>query len=340
MSGSIGTIDAATMDTIQRLHQQHQEAAQRLETSRRNQRQERVRELEEAAGAEKAALHAAGLDSYSDFLMLRVRAPQSDTAGDREADVARARAALDEATEHARAALAEHESEEIELRARAATLLGRLPGPDVATELRETRDRTYAADEQETPTALVELAALCRQADLDTGTDPVATARAWLREPSMHARTVARLEAEMAELDRQTEVAAAELETFEQPGPAVVADGVESVTGAIRNLLSRGALVPNTTRSVDIDPSIVAALREAIAGLDRDTARRRPAARRVPVGRRARCRRRSDAVGVPGRRGRAPGDRRGVGALRPAGAERALDRSRRGGVRNARLIPE
>ncbi len=275
LSGAIGTIDAATMERIQELHQRHQRAIQLLETARRNQRLERARELEAAAAEEKAALEAAGLDSYSDFLMLRVRPPRHEDGDERaEADLANARRALAEATDVAREALAQFEAEEIELRAHAAALLGRLPGPDVAGELRDVQHDAHGQDRPaiETPAALMELASLCRQADLDTGTDPVATARAWLREPSLHALTVNRLESEISELERTRDETAAELESLEAPSAGIGAagDGVESVTGAIRGLLSRGALVPNAVRSVDIDPPIVAALRDAIVADDRD----------------------------------------------------------------------
>lgn len=270
MSGAIGTIDAQAMDAIQQTHQRSQEASQLLETARRNQRPERMRALEEATAAERAALQAAGLNSYSDFLMLRVRVPQADHGGGvSESEVTAARQALADATERARTTLSEFEVQEIDLRARAATLLGRLPSDDVATDLRDTRDQALAAPPAETPTAIVDLAALCRRADLDTGTDPVATAREWLRQPSSYARTVARIEGELSDLQRSRELAAEEIDSLHAPEPAPV-DDAESVAGAIRGLLSRGALVPNTTRSVDIDPAVIAGLRGAIAAIDRD----------------------------------------------------------------------
>ncbi|HEY1737175.1 MAG TPA: hypothetical protein VGI86_00605 [Acidimicrobiia bacterium] len=270
MSGAIGTIDAAAMDAIQQTHQRHQEASQLLETARRNQRPERTRALEEAAAAERAALQAAGLNSYSDFLMLRVRpVPSEETGTDSGSDVIAARQALADVTKMARTALAEYEVQEIDLRARAATLLGRLPGDDVGADLRGTRDQEAAAPPAETPTAIVDLAALCRRADLDTGTDPVATAREWLRQPSSYERNVARIEAELSDLQHARELAVDEIESMHEPEPAPVEDA-ETVAGAIRGLLSRGALVPNATRSVDIDPAVIAGLRGAVAAIDRD----------------------------------------------------------------------
>ncbi len=283
VSDSIGTIDYDTTEVLQGLHQAHQEAEQRLASARRGDRHAREREVAEAAEAERQALEQAGLASYTDFLMLRVRAPGHEASAQRmRSGIAEAEQALRDAAEFAQAAVAEHDAEEIELRARAATLLGHLPGPDVSGDLRAMRASSLVGPMVETPSALVELASLCRQADLDTGPDPVATARAWLRNPSVIGAAAARLEAELAEIDSDGNKAFEELESLQAPDAADAAapdasvsggagnGDASSVTSAIRGLLARGALVPNTVRSTDIDPPVIGALREALAAADRD----------------------------------------------------------------------
>jgi hypothetical protein len=157
------------------------EAQLALDTARRSERAAASTRLEAAQRAESKALRALGFPSYAAFLVAISNGVPDDDTGDDERRaaeelVAACEAALEEAlaVEHrpSEAALAERE---IELRARAAQLLGHFPGDDVAGELRARRVAgPDAAD------ALAALRDALGDAGIDAGDDPVSSAEAWL----------------------------------------------------------------------------------------------------------------------------------------------------------------
>jgi hypothetical protein len=148
-----------------------------------------------AAGAERAALAGAGVDSYAEFLLeSNAPTPAERDAVPTERDAAKevaARARLEERTK--------------ELRARARALLGREPGFDVAGEL-----RAHLVESPARAAHVEELAALLRAEGFADADDVIAQARAFLaKPPSVHvpqpptwAMLVAGSEVPLAEIER------------------------------------------------------------------------------------------------------------------------------------------
>ncbi|HEX5613527.1 MAG TPA: hypothetical protein VFZ83_00070 [Acidimicrobiia bacterium] len=176
------------------------DAERALDAAKRSERAAAATQAEKARRAEAKALAALGFSSRAGFLVAiadGVPDDASDDAARRAAadEVAAAEAELERARDAAnRPSPAQLEEQAIELRARAAQLLGHFPGDDVAADLRALRRE---------PAIVAERRAALRDALWELGVDPAPdaaqVASAWLRE---HA--AARAGADAAEAEAET----------------------------------------------------------------------------------------------------------------------------------------
>ena len=126
---------------IESCHRAVVDAEAALFESRRKDRPTALTAYQQAIAAERAALTQAGVDSYAAFLVTIAQGGASTDLAARlraELDLADAESALRQARAQAAPSSTDPPLEErtLELRARAAQLLGRFPGDDPATELR------------------------------------------------------------------------------------------------------------------------------------------------------------------------------------------------------------
>lgn len=136
-----GVIAPDLVAAAQRCHVQVEAAETELAAAKRSERVAARDRLAAALGAERVALDACGFSTYATLLL---RVAQGGTHPDDDERIAVAQHTVAHAEAARRRALAaaelpshvELDDAELDLRARAAQLLGRLPGADPATELR------------------------------------------------------------------------------------------------------------------------------------------------------------------------------------------------------------
>jgi hypothetical protein len=215
-----GAHDVLSAEGVARVQQSHavvERLAASLGDGRRAERRAAGREIAAALDAEHEALGQLGFESYAAFLLALAEGRAEEDEGHELAALQTAEAALARAHDRESAFVALSERE-LDLRTRVARLLGRLPGPDVGSELRSGREKGA------TPSALVEeLEATLRRAEVPVGDDAIAAAERWLADADTRrsqraalAAELAEIESEGARLDEQLEAAEAELATAER----------------------------------------------------------------------------------------------------------------------------
>ena len=177
--GGLGDSVRADLD---RLHRAVVDAEARVFGARRGQRNYAVRRYNRARAAERAALAAAGVDSYA---ALHLGTTMSESPGDdlaREAaqeQLAAAIEALDAARRSRHLAGGEQLTQRVEqMRAHARELLGREPGDDLSGELRALRIDVSARGDR-----IRQLADVLRRAGVAVGDDVVGQARQFAKTP-------------------------------------------------------------------------------------------------------------------------------------------------------------
>ncbi len=209
----IGAIDPELVAIARDCHADVEAAASALVVAKRAERAAARDTFTAAEAAERAALAVCGFTTYATLLVSVAR------GGTRPEDEGRL-AAAQRAVAHAeasrrRAAIAaelpseiELDDTDVELRARAATILGRIPGGDPAADLRRLRRSNGAVE--------VATDALCtalRAAGVEPGTDALAAARAVLAAPpSVSTTNIDDIEARLAAVDDAGAAAADEYE--------------------------------------------------------------------------------------------------------------------------------
>ena len=167
---------------IEQCHRAVVEAEAAAFEARRRERNRAIARYEEAVAAELMALADAGIDSYASFLLLTGSGGSEVGIAERiaaQAELAAARTALDAALQVPDVPTrAELEAREMHMRVRATELLGHLPGPDPASELRGLR----VPGGGDVVVKMAEIAAVLRSAGLEV-TDVLAGARAFVIPP-------------------------------------------------------------------------------------------------------------------------------------------------------------
>jgi len=164
---------------IESRHRAVVETERMLFEAGRKERPDALAQYQAALAEERAALSDADVDSYAAFLVATAaggRPVDLEARLRAELELAQAEAALEhdrDAVEGTRVRL--HEERELELRARAAQLLGRFPGPEPAAELRALRVEHPDADATRDA-----LGTLLTEAGESVGADVVADARAFV----------------------------------------------------------------------------------------------------------------------------------------------------------------
>lgn len=200
---SVGEIDPRLVARVNECHAVVEELVTKAEHGRRGERSAARQDLIAALDAERAALEACGFTAYATFLV------QIAQGGNRPEDDAAIAAAQRRVT-HAEAARRRAEAlatvphdeewseDDVERRARAAQLLGRMAGPDPAAELRALRSPRARLD-----AAVVEVDEALRAVGVAPGRDPLDAARRLLAAPPVHtvSNDVEALEAELSDID-------------------------------------------------------------------------------------------------------------------------------------------
>lgn len=169
---------------IERRHRAVVEAESALFDARRRERRAALERYEQAVASEQEALRHTGVDSYASYLVAVARGAQPIAVADRlrvELELAEAQAGLVRAREaqltaRPAADTRTREEIEIELRARAAQVLGRFAGPDPASELRAVR-----VEHPDAAGLRIQLADELTVAGVDPGSDPESAALDALR---------------------------------------------------------------------------------------------------------------------------------------------------------------
>jgi hypothetical protein len=164
---------------IESCHRTVVESERRLFEAGRKERPEALALYQAALAEERAALTAADVDSYASYLVTTAAggAPVDLEARLRaELELAQAESALERGRDIVEGTSVRlHEEKELELRARAAQLLGRVPGTDPAAELRALRvEHPDAAPTRDA------LRSVLTEAGESVGSDVVADARAFV----------------------------------------------------------------------------------------------------------------------------------------------------------------
>jgi hypothetical protein len=259
---------------IERSHREVDAAEKNLLEAKRRHRNRAVARYEQAVAIELIALADAGIESYAAYVALVAAAAEADAGGRAEAEaaLAAAREALDEARMvrdvPTRRQLAERERL---ILARATELLGRPPGEDPESELRDLR-----VEPDRNPETLEAVATLLADAGVDPAGDVVATARAFAagadlevpatepatpvaraapvaaapESPTVDEDEIAELEAERRAHDRQLAEIEQEMTRFEALAALDAASlGTDDLTPAIDALFAEyrvGALLHGT----------------------------------------------------------------------------------------------
>jgi len=235
-------LSAEGVARVQECHGAVERIAASMEEGRRAERKAAGQKVAAALDAERDALTDLGFDSYAAFLLAMA---EGRAEGDRAHDLAAlhtAEAALQRARERA-AAFVKLSERELDLRARVARLLGRLPGPDVGAELRTGRDSAAAAS-----VALERLANVLRNAGAPVGGDPIAAAEQWLRDAQSRRSQRAALMAELAEIESEGSRLDEQLEEAENELAVAERELIAGVSGSLA-----GREAPLTLGSVEPD---------------------------------------------------------------------------------------
>jgi hypothetical protein len=220
-------LDPAAVVRVQEAHAALERLASDLDGARRGERRAAGQRVTDALDAERQALGAIGFESYPSFLLAMAEGRGQDDASHDEAALVTAEAALARARDREQVFVLLSERE-LDLRARVARLLGRLPGPDVGAELRES-----AAPDAESTAAQDRLDSSLRAAGVPVGDDPVAAADRHLeRAPGRRARSSA-LRAELEEIESEGGRLDEQLDQAESDLAAAERDLIESVSGAL-----------------------------------------------------------------------------------------------------------
>jgi hypothetical protein len=201
----VGEIDPTLVARVNACHAAVEECVASLEHAKRSDRSAARRALATALEAEQAALDSCGFSAYATFIV------QIAQGGNRPEDDARIAEAHRRVT-HAEAARRRAEAlsavpsddemvdDDVERRARAAQMLGRMAGPEPARELRALRLPGARLD-----AALDEVVAALRAIDVDPGEHPVTTAERLLIAPPTEAvsSNVDALEIELSRIDEE-----------------------------------------------------------------------------------------------------------------------------------------
>ncbi len=213
-------VPAEVQARIEEAHDDVLEAEAALLAAKRRKRAKSVERYEQAVAVELVALADAGIESYAAFLVAVAegQAAEAGLRGEAEAELAAARAELDQARLVRDVPTGRELQDREELMVtRATELLGRPPGVDTAAELRALRVEPERTDDE-----VAEIAEALRAADVGETLNVVATARVFLAVPRFprpagagHASTSAlgpEEIAELAEQRREHEQVLAELE--------------------------------------------------------------------------------------------------------------------------------
>ena len=155
------TTDTDSTDLVLSAHLEVERLRTALGDAKRGDRKALLKSLQTAEQAEREELRAAGVGTYTEYLM-SLQAQNGSVGSLRSTFAAVAASAEIEAPSVAEPTASSLHDTEIELRARTAQLLGRLPGSDPASELRGSvtaaRPTTQAIDAGERERLIAELA--------------------------------------------------------------------------------------------------------------------------------------------------------------------------------------
>ena len=246
------TLSAAGVARVQAAHAEVEHLAAGLEDGRRAERKAAARDVGTALDAEHDALVQLGFDSFAAFLLAMAEGRAEDDAAHDDAALLTAESALSRARDRESAFVVLSERE-LDLRARVARLLGRLPGPDVGAELRTGREKIAAPSG-----ALDSLLTALREADVAYGDDPVAAAEHWLATAEVRRGQHAALRAELAEIESEGSRLDEQLEMAENELAAAERELIAGVSGSLAGREAPVALAST-------EPHELAALFHAIA---------------------------------------------------------------------------
>jgi hypothetical protein len=221
------SLSADGVARVQDCHAAVERIAASMEEGRRAERKAAGQQVAAALDAERDALMELGFDSYAAFLLAMAEGRAEGDGAHDLAALTTAEAALVRARER-EAAFVELSERELDLRARVARLLGRLPGPDVGAELRTGRDTAAAAS-----VALERLANVLRKAGAPVGNDPMAAAEHWLSDAESRRAQRAALMAELAEIESEGSRLDEQLEDAENELAVAERELIAGVSGSL-----------------------------------------------------------------------------------------------------------
>jgi hypothetical protein len=233
-------LSAEGVALVQECHNAVERIAASMEEGRRAERKAAGQKVAAALDAERDALAELGFDSYAAFLLAMAEGRAEGDGAHDLAALQTAEAALVRARER-EAAFVELSERELDLRARVARLLGRLPGPDVGAELRTGRDTAAAA-----AAAVERLANVLRNAGAPVGDDPMAAAQRWLSDAASRRLQRAALMAELTEIESEGSRLDEQLEEAENELAIAERELIAGVSGSLA-----GREAPLTLGSVD-----------------------------------------------------------------------------------------
>ena len=220
-------LSAEGVARVQHAHAVVERIAAGLEDGRRAERRAAGRDVAEALEAERDALLELGFDSYAAFLLAMAEGRAEGDSSHDAAALVTAEAALVRARDRERAFVLLSERE-LDLRARVARLLGRLPGPDVGAELRAGRETALPS-----AGALNRLTLVLRSVGAPVGDDPLAAAERWLSTTGSRRAQHAALRAELAEIESEGSRLDEQLEQAENELSAAEQELIAGVTGTL-----------------------------------------------------------------------------------------------------------
>ncbi len=278
-------LSAEGVARVQECHNAVERIAASMEEGKRSERKAAGQKVAAALDAERDALGELGFDSYAAFLLAMAEGRAEGDGAHDLAALQTAEAALVRARER-EASFVELSERELDLRARVARLLGRLPGPDVGGELRTGRDTAAAAS-----VALERLANVLRNAGAPVGDDPMAAAERWLSDAEQRRGQRSALMAELAEIESEGSRLDEQLEEAENELAVAERELIAGVSGSLAGReapLAIGSVEPDELATTfatlvapegppivvgecftEITPQACAALLEVIAAVSR-----------------------------------------------------------------------
>ena len=217
-------MDPAAVLRVQQAHAAVERLASGLEDARRGERKAAGQRVSDAVEAERVALSELGFESYATFLLAMAEGRGQNDAAHDEAALMTAEAALARAHDREQVFVLLSERE-LDLRARVARLLGRLPGPDVGTELRGGLTETPAT------VARDRLEAALRSASIPVGDDAVVAAERYLQSGQSRRARSSTLRAELEEIESEGTRLDDQLDLAENELAAAERDLIASVGG-------------------------------------------------------------------------------------------------------------